>query len=100
VVDQIVAMLHCHQSQFYEWLPYNEGVLDQVPATEAARRAWLMTQTRARLRARADRYRELVVKTYGPARGSQVELVEAFEACEYGAPLDESARRRLFPFVP
>src|SRR5438132_3682319 len=25
VVDQIVAMLHCHQSQFYDWLPFNGG---------------------------------------------------------------------------
>src|SRR5262249_30321313 len=21
--DRLVSMLHCHQSQFYEWLPYN-----------------------------------------------------------------------------
>ena len=30
--DRLVGMLHCHQSQFYEWLPYNAGYLDQVPA--------------------------------------------------------------------
>jgi LmbE family N-acetylglucosaminyl deacetylase len=100
VVDQIVAMLHCHQSQFYEWLPYNEGILDQVPAADSARRDWLGAQTRARLRARADQYRQQVIQTYGPERGPRIELVEAFEACEYGAPLDEEARRRLFPFVP
>src|SRR5262249_6951039 len=23
VVEQVVTMLHCHRSQFYEWLPYN-----------------------------------------------------------------------------
>ena len=23
--DRMIAMLHCHQSQFYEWLPYNAG---------------------------------------------------------------------------
>ena len=32
--DRLVAMLHCHQSQFYEWLPYNAGYLDQVPQGE------------------------------------------------------------------
>ena len=31
VFDQIVAMLNCHVSQFYEWLPYNAGHLDLVP---------------------------------------------------------------------
>ena len=100
VLDQIVAMLHCHRSQFYDWLPYNTGQLDQVPGDDAARRKWLADQTRARLRARAERYRGLLVQAYGPGRGAAVEYVEAFEACEYGAPLDKEARRRLFPFVP
>lgn len=97
--EQIVDMLDCHVSQFYEWLPYNTGRLDQVPADAAARRAWLAEQMRPRLRARAERYRDLLVQQYGKERGSQVELAEAFEACEYGAPLDEAARQRLFPFV-
>jgi len=99
VLDQIVAMLHCHQSQFYEWLPFNGGYVDQVPTEDAARRGWLAAQTRQRLRPRADRYRALLLRQLGPERGARVEYVEAFEACEYGAPLDEAARRRLFPFV-
>ena len=32
--------------------------------------------------------------------GRKVEYVEAFEVSEYGAPLDEAARARLFPFLP
>ena len=99
VLESIVSMLHCHTSQFYEWLPYNQGVLDQVPADDAARRAWLAGQTRQRLRARADKYRDELRRAYGPARGAAVEYAEVFEACEYGAPLDEAARRRLFPFA-
>jgi len=54
---------------------------------------------RQRLRARADKYRELLKRAYGPERGAAVQYAEAFEACEYGAPLDEAARRRLFPFA-
>jgi len=96
--DRMVAMLHCHGSQFYEWLPYNGGYLDQVPAEEDKRLAWLTAQMRAHLRPRADRYRDLVLRAYGPEHGAAVEYVEAFEACEYGAPLDVAARRRLFPF--
>jgi LmbE family N-acetylglucosaminyl deacetylase len=99
VIEQLVSMLHCHTSQFYEWLPYNQGVLDQVPKDEAARRAWLAEQTRLRLRARADKYRAELCRAYGPERGAAVQYAEAFEACEYGAPLDEAARRRLFPFA-
>jgi LmbE family N-acetylglucosaminyl deacetylase len=97
VVDKITAMMHCHVSQFYEWLPYNTGTLDKVPKTDDARREWLGEQVRARLRARADKYRNLLA-AHGP-EGTAVEYVEAFEACEYGAPLDEAARKRLFPFA-
>ncbi|MBI3821278.1 MAG: PIG-L family deacetylase [Planctomycetes bacterium] len=99
VLDKIVAMLHCHTSQFYEWLAYNTGTLDQVPKTDDQRRAWLAEQVKARLRKQADRFREQLVKCYGPTRGKAVEFAEAFEPCEYGAPLDDAAMRRLFPFV-
>jgi LmbE family N-acetylglucosaminyl deacetylase len=99
VFDQIVGMLHCHTSQFYEWLPYNHGHAHEVPTEDGARRAWLAEKVRARLRRRADRFRELLIRTYGPERGARVEVAEAFEGCEYGAPLDEEARRRLFPFA-
>jgi LmbE family N-acetylglucosaminyl deacetylase len=98
--DRMVGMLHCHQSQFYEWLPYNAGYLDQVPAGEAERRRWLAERIGRRIRPLADRYRDLVVSTYGPERGPQVQYIEAFEVSEYGAPLDEAARARLFPFLP
>jgi LmbE family N-acetylglucosaminyl deacetylase len=99
VFDQIVAMLHCHVSQFYEWLPFNSGQLEQVPAEDSARRRWLGERTAARLRGQADRYRELLIELYGAERGARVQYAEPFEPCEYGAPLTETARRRLFPFV-
>src|SRR5437868_8547839 len=97
VFEQIVAMLDCHVSQFYEWLPYNAVCLDQVPHGEAPRRAWLAEKTAARLRARAEKYRGLLIERYGAERGHRVQYAEAFEACEYGAPLDAAARQRLFP---
>jgi N-acetylglucosamine malate deacetylase 1 len=100
VLERIVDMLDCHGSQFYEWLPYNRGELDRVPAEPRARRDWLGVMMRARLRRQADRFRELLVRLYGPKRGGAVEYAEAFEPCEYGTPLDDAARVRLFPFLP
>lgn len=99
VLDRVVAMLDCHVSQFYEWLPYNFGQHAEVPADEAGRRGWLAEKVRTRLRRHADRWRDLLVRTYGPQRGGAIEFAEAFEPCEYGAPLDAAAIRRLFPFV-
>lgn len=100
VIEQIIGMLDCHVSQFYEWLPYNAGVLDQVPAGAAQRRAMLGDYIRGRLRQHAERFRGLLIKQYGEAHGGRVEFAEAFEGCEYGLPLDAAARKRLFPFVP
>jgi LmbE family N-acetylglucosaminyl deacetylase len=99
-LEKVVEMLHCHASQFYEWLPYNAGYLDQVPPDESARKAWLAERVRRRLRPLAERYRGLVVQTYGPERGRQVRYIEAFEVSEFGAPLDPAALARLFPFLP
>lgn len=99
MMERIVDMLHCHESQFYEWLPYNTGCLDKVPGTHAARRGWLAAQVEARLRRQADRYRGKLIQIYGPERGPKVEFAEGFEACEYGAPLDEPALKRLFGFL-
>lgn len=98
--DQLIAMLHCHQSQLYEWLPYNAGQSDQVPEGEDDRRAWLAGRIRQRLGSLADRCRDRLVQTYGPEHGGRVRAVEAFEISEYGAPLDAAARARLFPFLP
>jgi N-acetylglucosamine malate deacetylase 1 len=96
----VVAMLDCHVSQFYEWLPFNSGNLHEVPGEPAARKAWLGERIARRIRPLADRYRELVVKTYGPERGSQVKYIEAFEVSEVGAALDPATYTRLFPFLP
>jgi len=100
VVDAIVGMLHCHTSQFYEWLPFNQGNAHEVPQGDADRRAWLGEQfVLKRLRKRADQYRQLLIERYGPERGGKVQYAEAFEGCEYGEPLEDVARKRLFGFV-
>jgi LmbE family N-acetylglucosaminyl deacetylase len=98
--ERIVDMCNCHVSQFYEWLPFNGGYLDQVPGEDAERRAWLRERLRKRMRPLADRCREQLIRTYGTETGSKIELAEAFEISEYGAPLDDAARARLFPFLP
>jgi LmbE family N-acetylglucosaminyl deacetylase len=99
VFERMVAMLDCHVSQFYEWLPYNAGYLEQVPAKNDERLRWLTAAIRAFVKKRAARYRDFLARSYGPERAAVMDCVEAFEACEYGAPLDAAARERLFPFA-
>jgi N-acetylglucosamine malate deacetylase 1 len=100
-VEQKMQMAHAHTSQMYEWLPFNTGVLDEVPpaSDDAGRRRWLASRRMPGFAAVADRYRDQLVHWYGAERGQKVRYAEAFEACEYGAPLPEAVLRRLFPFV-
>ena len=95
VIGQKLDMMHCHQSQFYEWLPYNAGIIDQVPALEADRRQWLANQRLKGFERIAEQYREILVSTYGEKKGSQIRYAEAFEACEYGSPLTQEKKQKM-----
>ena len=64
------------------------------------RRAWLRDRWHRRQSSEADRYREALVRRYGPERGNRIRYAEAFEICEYGRQPSEAEIRRLFPFFP
>ncbi|WP_255171459.1 PIG-L deacetylase family protein [Natrononativus amylolyticus] len=92
-------MLDCHESQFYEWLPYTENKLEEVPDDPAARRRWLESDPISGLREMrdgADRFRELLVDTYGEDAGGEIEYAEAFEISEYGGELTPDLAAELF----
>ena len=95
-IDRKIDALHCHTSQMYEWLPWTAGRLDEVPAGEAERRAWLFEWRSGRDAAVAERFREMLIARYGRETGSAAGYAEAFEGCEYGAPLDDAQIERLF----
>jgi LmbE family N-acetylglucosaminyl deacetylase len=68
--------LDAHGSQFYEWLPWLDGGIGEVPAEAGARREWLARKWPA-----------------------FVSPAEAFEVCEYGAKADAARLRELFPMA-
>ena len=99
-METIVRMLAAHRSQFYEWLPYNDRRVEDVPAGESEKIAWLRLWYERKIAVFADRYRNEVLAEYGPERGKSIAFCEVFEISEYAAPLDVAARRRLFWFLP
>lgn len=96
VVDRKFGMYHCHDSQMYEWLPYNMGVLDQVPKDPAARLDWLKEWWGPWLAEPTGQARPQLIETYGE-QGRQVKYSEAFELSEYGAQPKLDELRKMFP---
>lgn len=95
--DRKVRMLACHASQHFEWLPFNQGCLDEVPAGEEGRMHWLDVRLRARYAAVAGRFRTQLAARYGTERAAAVTDAEAFEICEYGRQPDADLMAELFP---
>lgn len=91
-----IEALDAHLSQVYEWLPWVDGKLSEVPKDPAERRKWL---ARTRGGQPTPEVRRALEKWYGPERGARVQHAEAFELCEYGSQPDESQLRRLFPML-
>jgi LmbE family N-acetylglucosaminyl deacetylase len=97
VMGTKVQALHCHESQFYEWLPYADGNADEVPMGEAARLAWLGERHRQWSAAATERCREALVLRYREEAGREVRYAEAFEVSEYGRPLPSQEVNDWFP---
>src|SRR6266446_10588028 len=69
VYDKKIDMLDAHVSQFYEWLPWHDDQLDQVPKDAVARRKWLMARKPSVIQTVKPEWREPLAKRYGAQAG-------------------------------
>ncbi len=95
-IDQKISALDAHVSQFYEWLPWVDGKLQEVPKDQEKRKIWLKQKWTGEIRPSV---RASLVKWYGPQKGNAARYYEAFEICEYGAQPNEARIRHLFPML-
>jgi LmbE family N-acetylglucosaminyl deacetylase len=98
VIEKKMDMYHQHTSQMYEWLPFNMGILDQVPKTDSERRALLGKMRKSAWD--ADPFRAKLVELYGAERGNKIRYCEAFQDSEYGTRLTKENLHYYFPFLP
>ena len=95
VFDQKVHAMDAHESQFYEWLPWIGGYLNEVPADKTERKKWLASNRTTRL---TPAVKTSLEKWYG-GQAASVKHAEAFEICEYGTQPSDEDLKRLFPML-
>jgi LmbE family N-acetylglucosaminyl deacetylase len=101
VIDRKMDALHELESQFYEGGANGseEHVRSVPPARDtAARKAWLRQNRWGTMNSSvADRFRDDLVRLYGPEKGKAVKFAEAFELCEYGRRPSADELIKMFP---
>lgn len=97
VIEKKMDMLHEHKSQFYEWLPFNRLILDQVPVSDSDRRIWL-GETRKVSSSSAEAVRKKLIELYGQ-KGEKIKYAEAFQDSKYGTLLTKENLFYYFPFL-
>ncbi len=75
----------------------SEEFMRSIPTDPLGRRTWAIENHGRRYAAVADKYRDALVKWYGPD-GKDVKYAEAFEICEYGRRPGTAELNELFPF--
>lgn len=96
VYDQKIDAFDAHESQFYEWLPWTEHILNEVPADPVERKIWLAKTWHRPI---TPAVKESLIKWYGKEKAAQIRNAEAFEICEYGHQPGENEIRHLFPML-
>lgn len=95
VFDQKIYALSAHVSQFFEWLPWTMGILDQVPTGEKERLEFLANW---RNKKPSPSTTESLKKWYGD-RAAITNHAEIFEICEYGKQPTDEEILQLFPML-
>jgi len=98
VFDKKVEAVCANVSQFFEWMPWNEGWENEIPAEQAERRKTVEQRYMSWMK--PDNYRKGVAKWYSSAQRKNIRHVEAFEICEYGHIPNKDEIKRLFPMLP
>ncbi|MGD9721312.1 MAG: PIG-L deacetylase family protein [Pirellulales bacterium] len=99
VFDKKIDAVDQMPSQVYEGgASGSDEFVRPIPKDPVGRRTWAIENHGRRYAAVADKYRDALVKWYGPKRGADVHYAEAFEVCEYGRRPSEGELAKLFPF--
>jgi LmbE family N-acetylglucosaminyl deacetylase len=96
VYEQKIYAMSAHESQYFEWLPWTNGQLDEVPQGKEERLKWLVA---GRKPAMSREKKDCLIKWLGKKKARNCTWAESFEICEYGRqPSDLEIRELLASF--
>ncbi len=95
VIQEKADIAQEHVSQFYEWLPWHAGRLEEVSDDPAERRRSAEGMARGRGEWVRRQTPDALVERWAPGR--DVTCCETFQISEYGERPDDGALRGLFP---
>jgi len=98
VFDKKIEAVSANVSQFFEWMPWNEGWENEIPSEQAQRLK--MVENRYMSWSKIDNYKKSASKWYSSAQLKNIRYVEAFEICEYGYKPNKDEIKKLFPMLP
>ena len=96
VFEQKIFAMSAHESQFFEWLPWTSGKLEQVPKEKNERLEWLKNWRKSNV---TPAMKTSLTKWYGSEKAEATINAEAFEICEYGKHPNDDEIRKLFPML-
>ena len=102
VIEKKMDAIGAHESQVYEFGPWQRGILAQVPEGQAERKEFLWSQQKSYFDPAKDRpeLAPILEKWYGPERAKAIQYAEAFEIAGYGHHPNDDEIRELFPMLP
>ena len=93
-----IRQLAAHESQFFEWLPWLDRKLEDIPSGSEERLNWLKVYFEwQHPLSIADDVRDALAIRYGEAGARSIHQAEAFELCEYGHQVTARELDAMFP---
>jgi LmbE family N-acetylglucosaminyl deacetylase len=93
--EQKIWAASAHESQFFEWLPWLDGILDKVPKSEEERlkfmKIWMTPPN--------DAVRQCLKMWYDEPRASKIMNAEAFRIADFSRKPDHEELLNLFPII-
>lgn len=96
VFDKKITAHDAHKSQMYEWLPWVNKKLKNVPEKSEERLKWLKENWTLPI---SSKVRESLTLWYGKEKANSIKHAEAFEICEYGRQPSKEEILQLFPML-